>query len=133
MDHEAELVAEDAAGAAACSVERERGEGAPGGSHPGPLLDPRRDLGALHARIPAAAALRLDRVVESVFPAVAAHPDVPLRFGLSRREGLGYYPGLMLRIVLRGPPGGLPVIDGGSTPWTQALLADRKERLLASA
>jgi hypothetical protein len=39
----------------------------------------------------------------------------------------------MLRILLRGPPGALPVIDGGFTAWTQALLSDRKERLLASA
>jgi hypothetical protein len=27
----------------------------------------------------------------------------------------------------------VPVVDGGLVPWTQALLADRKERLLASA
>jgi hypothetical protein len=101
---------------------------------PGPLRDPRRDLGALHARIPLEAALRLDRVVEAVFPPIAvAYPEVPLRLDLSRLEGLGYYPSLMLRILLRGPPGALPVIDGGFTAWTQALLSDRKERLLASA
>ena len=101
---------------------------------PARVRDPRCDLGPLHARLPLDAALRLDRVVESVFPRVAAaHPDVPLHLDLSRLEGLGYYPTLMLRIRLRGPPGELPVIDGGLTRWTQALLANGKERFLASA
>jgi hypothetical protein len=101
---------------------------------PAAVDDPRRDLGPLHARLPHAAALRLDRVRERVFPLVAAaSPGTPLRLDLSRLEGLGYYPGLMLRIRLDGPAGPLPVIDGGFTPWTQRLLADRKERLLASA
>jgi hypothetical protein len=101
---------------------------------PTDVRDPRRDLGALHARIPAEAALRLDRVLEGVVPAVtAAFPDVPVRVDLSRLEGLGYYPGLALRVRLEGPAGWLPVGDGGFTTWTQALLDDRKERLLASA
>ena len=101
---------------------------------PSEVDDPRRDLAALHARLPHAAALRLDRVRERVFPAVAAEfPGTPLRLDLSRLEGLGYYPGLMLRIRLDGPAGPLPVIDGGFMPWTQRLLSDRKERLLASA
>jgi len=105
-----------------------------GVSLPAAVEDPRRDLGPLHARLPLAAALRLDRVRERVFPAVAAaFPGTALRLDLSRLEGLGYYPGLTLRIRLDGPAGPLPVIDGGFTPWTQALLADRKERLLASA
>jgi hypothetical protein len=56
-----------------------------------------------------------------------------VRLDLSRLEGLGYYPGIALRIVFDGPAGPLPLVDGGFTPWTQALLADRKERLLASA
>jgi hypothetical protein len=96
--------------------------------------DPRRDLGALHARLPRGAALRLDRLRERVLPAIAAEfPDTPVRLDLSRLEGLGYYRGPALRIRLDGPPGPLPIIDGGFTAWTQALLADRKERLLASA
>lgn len=101
---------------------------------PTDITEPRRDLGPQHARLPHAAALRLDRVVERVFPALAhAHPAVPLRIDLSRLEGLGYYPGLMLRVRLRGPQGAPPVIDGGFVPWTQALCADAKERMLASA
>lgn len=101
---------------------------------PSEVEDPRRDLGHLHARLPLAAALRLDRVRERVFPAVlAGFPGTKLRLDLSRLEGLGYYAGLALRIRLEGPAGPLPVIDGGFTAWTQALLADRKERLLASA
>ncbi len=69
-----------------------------------------------------------------MFPAVAAAaPGTALRLDLSRLEALGYYPGLALRIRVDGPAGPLPAIDGGFTPWTQALLADHKERLLASA
>jgi hypothetical protein len=101
---------------------------------PSAVDDPRRDLGALHARLPLAAALRLDRVRERVLPAIAARfPGTALRIDLSRLEGLGYYAGLALRIRVDGPAGSLPLIDGGFVPWTQALLADRKERLLASA
>ncbi len=101
---------------------------------PASVGDPRRDLGALHARLPRAAALRLDRVRERAFPAIArAFPGASVRLDLSRLEGLGYYPGLALRISIATPAGTLPVVDGGFTSWTQALLADRKERLLASA
>jgi len=101
---------------------------------PADVRDPRRDLGALHAQLPAEVAIRLDRVLEGVVPALArAFPGVALRLDLSRLEGLGYYPALAFRIRLEGPAGWLPVGDGGFTAWTQALLADRKERFLASA
>jgi hypothetical protein len=80
------------------------------------------------------AALRLDRVRERVVPAIAtAFPATQVRFDLSRLEGLGYYRGLAFRISVEGPAGSLPVVDGGVVPWMQALLADRKERLVASA
>jgi len=62
-----------------------------------------------------------------------AFPGVRVRLDLSRLEGLGYYDGLAFRIVLDGPAGPLPLGDGGLTSWTQDLLADRKERFLASA
>ncbi len=105
-----------------------------GATLPNAVTDPRADLGALHARLPREAALRLDRVRERVFPAIAAaFPGTEVRFDLSRLEGLGYYRGLAFRISFDGPSGSLPVIDGGFTTWTQALLADRKERFLASA
>lgn len=101
---------------------------------PSDVRDPRRDLGTLHARLPAEVALRLDRALEGVVPALArAFPAVAVRLDLSRLEGLGYYPGLAFRVRLEGPAGWLPVGDGGVTAWTQALLADRKERFLASA
>jgi hypothetical protein len=101
---------------------------------PRDVRDPLRELGPLHARLPAELALRLDRLVERGLPAVAAAcPGAAVRLDLSRLEGLGSYPGLALRVVLDGPAGPLPVGDGGVTAWTQALLADRKERFLASA
>jgi len=105
-----------------------------GATLPRALRDPRAELGSLHRRIPADAALRLDRVGERVLPAIAAaFPATEVRFDLGRLEGLGYYRGLAFRISLEGPTGVLPVLDGGVVPWTQALLADRKERLVASA
>jgi hypothetical protein len=105
-----------------------------GAELPTAVTDPRRALGALHTRLPPEAALRLDRVLERAVPALAAAcPGVPVRLDLSRLEGLGYYPGLALRVILDGPAGPLPVGDGGFTDWTQSLLGDRKERFLASA
>ena len=105
-----------------------------GAALPADVANPRRTLGALHGRLPAEVALRLDRVLERSVPAlIAAFPGVPVRLDLSRLEGLGYYPGLAFRVILDGPAGPLPVGDGGFTRWTQSLLADRKERFLASA
>ena len=105
-----------------------------GATLPGSLRDPRSELGPLHRRLPTEAALRLDRVRERVVPAIAtAFPATEVRFDLSRLEGLGYYRGLAFRISVEGPAGSLPVVDGGVVPWMQALLADRKERLVASA
>ncbi len=105
-----------------------------GATLPADVVEPRAALGALHARLPAEIAARLDRVRAHAVPALtAAFPGVPVRLDLSRLEGLGYYPGLTFRIVLDGPAGPLPVGDGGFTTWTQALLSDRKERFLASA
>jgi hypothetical protein len=101
---------------------------------PASVEDPRTELAPHVDRIPPEALLRLERVRERVFPAIAAaFPAVALRLDLSRLEGLGYYAGLALRIRFHGPAGALPVIDGGFTRWTQALLSDRKERLLGSA
>jgi hypothetical protein len=105
-----------------------------GAKLPRALRDPRSELGALHRRIPTDAALRLDRVGDRVAPAIAAaFPTTEVRFDLGRLEGLGYYRGLAFRISLDGPAGSLPVVDGGIVHWSQALLADRKERLLGSA
>jgi hypothetical protein len=60
-----------------------------------------------------------------------ALPDA--HFDLRRREGLNYYDGPMLRISVSDREGlRYPLIDGGTVPWTQRLLANRKERLLIS-
>lgn len=53
---------------------------------------------------------------------------VPAELDLSRRSGRDYYTGLCFKLFA----GDLEVADGGFTPWTQALLGDRKERLLIS-
>lgn len=55
------------------------------------------------------------------------------RFDLRRPEGLGYYDGLMLRVVVTDAEGIRYAIgDGGVVGWTQRLLANRKERLVIS-
>jgi hypothetical protein len=90
-----------------------------------------RDL-ADFAGTPAFARLRAVR--DRVFPALAQEfPGVRCRFNLSRLEGLGYYQGLCLRAGATAPDG-MPAapIDGGFVDWTQRVLNDRKERLLAS-
>jgi len=105
-----------------------------GAKLPREVRDLRADLGDLRAHLPADAALRLERVRDRVLPAVAsASASTDVRLDLSRLEGLGYYRGLAFRISFDGPAGSLPVIDGGVVSWTQELLADRKERLVASA
>ena len=90
-----------------------------------------RDLGDF-AGTPALARLRAIR--DRVFPTLAKEfPGVRCRLNLSRLEGLGYYQGLCLRIGATAPDGMTAApIDGGFVDWSQRLLADRKERLLAS-
>jgi hypothetical protein len=77
---------------------------------------------------------RLAQIRTEVFePVHAEFPEAELRFNLARLEGLGYYPGLCLRISPMAADGvRYPVIDGGFTDWTARLLEDRKERLLTS-
>ena len=68
-----------------------------------------------------------------VGPLQAEYPEAQFRFNLARLEGLGYYPGLCLRVSPAAPDGvRYPVADGGFTDWTARLLADNKERLLTS-
>lgn len=55
------------------------------------------------------------------------------RFDLTRPEGVGYYDGPMLRVVVTDAEGHrYPIGDGGVVDWTQRLLANRKERLVTS-
>jgi hypothetical protein len=78
---------------------------------------------------------RVARVREDVFhPLQRRFPDLRAEFDFSRLHGLAYYEGLVLHIHLKNADGvELPVGDGGFVTWTQSLLSDRKERLLASA
>ncbi len=77
---------------------------------------------------------RLRAVRERVFaPLARDFPGARLRFDLARLEGLGYYPGLCLRVAATAPSGMRAALaDGGFVDWTQRLLSDAKERLLAS-
>jgi hypothetical protein len=77
---------------------------------------------------------RLDKVAARLFPALGdAFPEVGFRIDETRTQGLGYYDGLMLQIWTTTPDGErMPLGDGGFAPWTQRLLADRKERFIGS-
>jgi len=51
-----------------------------------------------------------------------------IEIDVSRKDGRSYYVGLCFTISA----GGVELVDGGFTDWTQRLLGDRKERLLIS-
>jgi hypothetical protein len=78
--------------------------------------------------------LRLARAHEAVIePLRAEFPSVRFRYDLWRLEGATYYRGLCFRINVVDIEGlDLPLGDGGFTDWTQRLLSDGKERLLAT-
>lgn len=60
-------------------------------------------------------------------------PEAEFGLLIARLEGFGYYPGLCLRISPAAAGGArYPIADGGFVDWTARLLANRKERLLAS-
>lgn len=77
---------------------------------------------------------RLSLVQTRVFhPLRGAYPEATFHINLARLEGLGYYPGLCLRISPATAEGTrYPIVDGGFTDWTARLLENRKERLLAT-
>ena len=63
----------------------------------------------------------------------AAFPDVHVELDAERAGGRGYYAGTCFHIHAREGTGeDVQLVDGGFTGWTQALLNDRKERLLIS-
>jgi hypothetical protein len=76
----------------------------------------------------------LDLVERMVFdPLRSEFPEAEFRFNNSRLEGIGYYPGLCLRISTTAPDGvRYPIVDGGLTDWTARLLQNKKERLLTT-
>jgi hypothetical protein len=60
-------------------------------------------------------------------------PEVSVRFDPERHSGRGYYERACFKLHARNAAGDrVEILDGGFTDWTQALLGDRKERLLIS-
>ncbi|HEU4408947.1 MAG TPA: hypothetical protein VFS43_27050 [Polyangiaceae bacterium] len=88
-----------------------------------------RALGLGARELALAAALARD-VAE---PLRARRPDVEVAFDLGRLQGLSYYAGPFVRLVLRRDDGlELGAGDGGATTWLQALHSDRRERLVTT-
>lgn len=66
-------------------------------------------------------------------PLRAAHPGAVCEFDLERTRGRGYYEVLCFHVhVADGAGGWIELADGGSVPWTRALLSNAKERLVIS-
>ena len=62
-----------------------------------------------------------------------AFPDVGVELDPEREAGRGYYAGTCFHVhARRATMDEVQLVDGGFTRWTQALLSDRKERLLIS-
>ena len=96
---------------------------------PEAIEDPVAELSSSGPRVHLLALIK-SAVVE---PLRDEFPAAQFRFNLARLEGLGYYPGLCLRISpLAGDGNRYPVVDGGFTDWTARLLNNQKERFLAS-
>jgi hypothetical protein len=60
-------------------------------------------------------------------------PEISIRFDPERESGRGYYERACFKLHAHNAAGDrIEILDGGFTDWTQALLGDRKERLLIS-
>ena len=54
-------------------------------------------------------------------------------FDLGRLQGLGYYAGPTIQIVLVRSDGiEIPIGDGGALSWMSEILSDRRERFMAT-
>ncbi|AUX20676.1 hypothetical protein SOCEGT47_011490 [Sorangium cellulosum] len=72
-------------------------------------------------------------VAEVAEPLARARPEVEIVYDLARLQGLGYYAGPFIQLVVRRDDGlELPAGDGGALPWLGALLSDRRERMIAT-
>jgi hypothetical protein len=73
-------------------------------------------------------------VMEAVSAGLRArHTDVDIRLDPERTQAKGYYDNLCFQIHAENGKGAhLLLVDGGRTRWTQALLSNRKERLIVS-
>jgi hypothetical protein len=62
----------------------------------------------------------------------ALSPDIPVEVDDSRSAGKGYYPSTCFKLFVRGDVGPVEVGDGGLVDWSQALLSNKKERMVIS-
>ena len=98
---------------------------------PEAIEDPAAELGGFAGQERIALLARVNTAV--LDPLRREFPAAAFRFNLARLEGLGYYPGLCLRISPQAPDGNrYPVVDGGLTNWTARLLNNHKERFLTT-
>ncbi|AUX40197.1 hypothetical protein SOCE26_015960 [Sorangium cellulosum] len=72
-------------------------------------------------------------VAEVAEPLAAARPEVEIVHDLARLQGLGYYAGPFIQLIVRRDDGlALPAGDGGAVPWLGAALSNRRERMIAT-
>ncbi|WP_437969185.1 hypothetical protein WMF04_07780 [Sorangium sp. So ce260] len=72
-------------------------------------------------------------VAEVGEPLSRARPEVEIAYDLARLQGLGYYAGPFVQLVVRRDDGlELPLGDGGAVPWLGALLSNRRERMITT-
>ena len=91
-----------------------------------------RTIGHRHPRIEVTVwddDVAAERLADTVLPALG-HDVVPVVERAERERGRGYYSGVA--VALWADDGAIEIGDGGLTPWTARLLADRKERCLVS-
>jgi hypothetical protein len=69
-------------------------------------------------------------VADAVHDALATHPAAEVIDHPDRPTGRGYYTGFCYKFFSLAATEPFEVGDGGSVPWTQSLLGNRKERLL---
>ena len=66
-------------------------------------------------------------------PLQRARPEVRVVYDLGRLQGLGYYEGPFVQLVLQRDDGlEIPIGDGGALPWIGAMLSDRRERTIVT-
>lgn len=78
--------------------------------------------------------IRAEHMVEAVgAPLQRARPEIRVVYDLGRLQGLGYYEGPFVQLVLRRDDGlEIPIGDGGALPWIGAMLSDRRERTIVT-
>jgi hypothetical protein len=75
---------------------------------------------------------RQARAEERTFRPLSGEIGVPVRVDPLRLQGFGYYEGWRLAVVVADAYGEAAVGDGGVVTWTQAMLGNRKERLVTT-